>query len=226
MTTEIENLLQSDPLLDAETLTGASYKDDEGTLALGMVLHLEKSARVREEMGLRDDTHYGSDFEQALRVLAELGFSIIHEHAFSPKTYSGEDTARNERYIILWRAGVLATLTSYQETRVNTFEIHYNWRQNEGVKPFQYTSSGHYDSDSYDNGEYVWIGHHDVRTGLRHTLSNLEHNGEFLNIWIERPFLWFVDYAQEKVEGYDYKAITKQVIATFPIEVIAAIGAK
>lgn len=221
---EIDALLNLDPLLEAEKMTGASYKDDADTLSLGLLLQMQKGKAVREEMGLRDDTHYGSSFADALRLMDEMGFSIIHEHTFTPKAW-GSTEQRTERFVILWREGVLAVINSYG-TQVNSFSIYYNWRCDTTDKMYEYTSSGCLNSEAYDRGEYIWIGHHDARVGLKHILSRLEDKGTLLTTWVERPFLWFVDYAQERVDGYDHKKITEQILSTFPEEIIAAIGTR
>lgn len=220
--TEIDDLLNADPLGEAEALTGESYKESEDTLALGMLLHMVKGDAVREEMGLRDDTFYGSSFEDALRVLAELGFEVIHQHEFFPKSYGSEEP-RTEQYIVLWRDGVLATLVSYNGTSVNNLELFYNWQPNEDVRHSPSGASGHLHGESYDQGVKIWIGHQDARTGLRHILNRLETTGKFLTSWIESPFLYLMDYALEAA-GADYKVVTAEVISTFPTEVREALG--
>ena len=53
--------------------------------------------------------------------------------------------------------------------------------------------------------------------------SFFKQHGDFLVPWVQRPFLWLLDYSQTKVPGYDYKAISEAVIATFPAHVHAAI---
>lgn len=219
----IDNLLTMDPLAEAEKVTGESYKDNEETQALGMLLHMEKAAAVREEMGLRDDTFYSSEFGHALRVLMDLGFQIIHQHDFFPRSRSNKGS-RIEQFVVMWRDGVLITATSYMGTTVNSLNAYYNWEPHEGVNPFTFTASGHLHGDSYDAGRKVWIGHQDFRQGLRHYLARLEDNGRFLSTWVERPSLWLLDYDQEQDNDADYKTINEQVIATFPAEVIKAMG--
>ena len=44
----------------------------------------------------------------------------------------------------------------------------------------------------------------------------LEDHGKFINPWVEKPFLWFVDDSQTKVEGYDCEKITNDLTETFP----------
>lgn len=221
---EIENLVKMDPIAVAEKITGQPYEDDNTTMALGMMLQMEQGAAIKEEMSLRDDSFYGSKFADALRVLDEMGFAIIHQHEY---VYSSFDTdAVPDRFIVLWRDGVLAVLTSYQATTINTFNIYYNWRFNEqdGSSLFSFVASGGLNQDAYAQGEKIWVGHHDVRTGFRHTMNRLEMNGSFLSTWVERPFLWLVDTKQENEPDYDYREITDEVISTFPAEVVQAIS--
>lgn len=210
--TAFDDLLRYDPLTHAETLTGEDYKTDERTSALGLALHLQHSRLKKLELEARDDTHYGTPFWNTLRIYTALGFEPVHAHLFpSSRQYHASD-----RFVVLWRPdGVLATLESYGDS-TNSTKIYYNWRPNEDVEGWSFMSSGHW-------LDGVLVGDHDARQGLRHTLSRLEGNGTFLDTWVERPFLWFLDYSQTRVEDYDYQLINEECIQRLPEHVREAI---
>ena len=207
---EIDQMLSFDPLAAAEGLTGKSYKDDRDTLALGMLMLTEHAAEEREELALRDDTFYGSAYADTLRIFAELGFKVVHNHTFSGSSGGDED------FTILWRAGVLAVAESYRGVSTNNAKIYYNWKFADISQSYSIQFSGHVNDG-------VVVGDVDVRVAARHILAKLEAGGEVLSTWIERPFLWLLDYSQGPD---DYDAINEQVIATFPEEVIKSIGPK
>lgn len=222
MTTDpFDAMLKMDPLAEAEKITGNSYKEDSATARLGFGMHLRHRQQVREELTLRGDTHYGSSWADTLRIFADLGFEVVHEHQFA-----GSYADRIETFIVLWREdGVLAKAETFGSTGRNTADVFYNWRPNDDVQStWEYTSSGGLHGPSYDRGEKLWIGNHDVREAMRHKLSRLESNGRFVTPWVERPFLWLLDYSQSKVKDYDYRVITEQVITTLPEHIRTAIN--
>ena len=122
---QLDKMLSFDPLASAEDLTGQSYKDDKGTLNLGVGMALLHNDRKRAELAARDDTHFGVSFADALRIYESLGFQQISERKFA--SHGQEETLTH-----LWRAGILAQVESYGES-INTTKIWYNWRPNLGV---------------------------------------------------------------------------------------------
>lgn len=206
----LDQLLKFDPLAEAERTTGNSYKDDPGTSLLGLALALAHGDRKREALQTGDDTHYGTSFADTLRIYAELGFSVIADRPF-------QDDEHTERLVTLWRDGILATVESYRSS-ANSSKIYYNWQPNEGVRRQSYTSSGHGHGDPL-----VWVGDHDAREGLRHTLGRLESAGKLLPVWIERPFLWLLSYTDSKTPDYSYEEINATAIEAFPASVRTAI---
>jgi hypothetical protein len=64
-----------------------------------------------------------------------------------------------------------------------------------------------------------------VREGLFSKLDELESVGKFLSLWTnQNRFLWFLDYNESKIDGYDYKKITYDKIMKCPIELQNIIG--
>ncbi len=210
--TNLNDLIHFDPLAEAERVTGLDYKTDEMTSSLGFGLAIAHNKRLDAALIAADDTGYSSTWDDTLRIFYELGFETI-----LTKHFTGND--RPETTVFLWRAGILAMIESYGD-RVNSSKIWYNVQFETTEDYWRYISSGSF--VDYDNR--IWGGDHDTRIGLRNTLSRLESAGTFLEVWTKRPWLWFLNYMDTKVDGYDYAAINAQIISEFPEHVRAAIG--
>jgi hypothetical protein len=71
--------------------------------------------------------------------------------------------------------------------------------------------------------KYAWAGDHDCRVALILNLQQLERNGKFI-AWIEPTFVWCLHHMDTKVEGYDYRAITRNRLSQCPEYVQQAIN--
>ncbi|MFA5387337.1 MAG: hypothetical protein WC322_02985 [Candidatus Paceibacterota bacterium] len=218
MTEVTRELLTFDPLAVAEKLTGQSYKEDDPTMNLGMgiaIMHNQRKGAILEAAG---DTHYSMKFADALRVFQSMGFRVVLQEPFEGIDFKGLPNGYKETFIILWHPqGLLATLESYWGDGLNSSKVWYNILFKEGVNQWPLTSSGHMNN-------HVWVGDHDGREGIKFNVEQLAENGDFLQTWVERPFLWLLTYADTKVEGYDYNALNAARIAKLPPEVQAAIA--
>jgi hypothetical protein len=230
----LHKLLNMDPLLEAEKLTGKSYKEDADTSGIGMLLHMQKGDAVRREMEERDDTHYSTPFADTLRIYLEEGFVPIFERTYKDSRWDRDETTD---YKVLWRNGVIAAIESYgggdRVPTTNTNSIYGNWHPNEGLESrWDFTSSGHFSRhgegyDEYETEEeraadpWVWVGHWDMRTGLRHTLNRLDNNGKWLTEWVDDPWLWLHSYTEERDDNgkLDLDALTAQKVAEFPEDI-------
>lgn len=204
----MRKLLDLDPLSEAEKITGHDYKEDRNTMLIGLGIGQAHQAAKAEVLAARDDTTFSMSWFDTMRIFSDLGFRIVHQHSFAG--------GREEKFVVLWHSdGILAKAESYGAER-NAADIYFNLRVNEDVNPWCIRGSG-----GLHDG--VWVGHMDVREAMRFTLTELRSIGQFVTPWIVRPFLWLLDYSQPKVPGYDYKAITEQVIATLPEDVRTSI---
>ncbi len=66
---EILASLAVDPLAMAERITGKSYKDDESTSGLGMLLSLQHNRNKRDLLEFMGDTHYGISAKDTIAKL-------------------------------------------------------------------------------------------------------------------------------------------------------------
>lgn len=203
---DLDQLLAFDPLAAAEEFTGKSYKEDRETAALGLLGQMVNGEIKAELLKSMDDTRFSEDFDTCLRIAREEGFSVVYEQAFTDYMQGGP-----ERYVILWKSGLLLTLESFGYTGRNMAKLYFNVRTDDWIEG----SSGHFKDG-------VQVGYLDVREAFRHNLHRIEQK-EVLTEWIERPFLWFVNYSQVHEEGYAYQVINEDVIARLPEHVQRAI---
>lgn len=193
---ELGDMLAFDSLSAAERISGQNYKEDEKTSMLGLFLHIAHGRQVRDAMEENLDTHHGTTAEQFRCVATSLGFREVLSDPFSNE-YGPEIFA-----IWFHEDGILLAWETFRSDEVNNAKIYYNWRQKEDAeRGLKFLSSGYY-------MDGVWIGTKDVREGFRVHMDGMRSQGEFINPWIERPFLWLLNYMEPKVEGYDHEAIT------------------
>jgi len=213
MTDQIRDLLRYDPLDAAERLTGNSYKDDEGTSALGFLMHLDHSERKEAALKAAGDTHFSMPYAEACDVYERLGFEKVGTFPFEAEDGTPEE------FSVWWHSdGLLLTAETYRTTGLNISKVRYNVRLNvprseawDRLSSCSTTESG------------VTVGDHDAREGLAAKLQGLREVGEFLPVWEEQPFMWLLNYMDTKTDGYDHKAITESRIAALPQHVQTAI---
>lgn len=215
MTAEFDKLIDFDPLNEAESLTGKSYKEDESTAALGTFLHLEKMKEVQMEMALRDDFHYSISWKDSLRILNELGFEEIYSKSFNRELCG---FLYNDCYKIFWKDGVLLTHESFRNSEVvNRTQFYFNWIPDDGDIPPR--SSGHFFFPHERSSEgRVWIGNKLIFEGLRNDLQVMESTGEFLETWVESPRLRLIPESVE-VDFEEGRRLTGEVISELPEKV-------
>jgi len=92
----------------------------------------------------------------------------------------------------------------------------FNSQYEEWIKPFE-------DQMKTTDCRRVWSGDHDAREALVFNISQLEKNGEFLNKWVEAPFLWLLHHGDTKLSEYDFEEINKERLTRFPDEVYECI---
>lgn len=218
MTDDLDTLLRTDPLSEAEKITGVSYKEDDSTAALGMLMAMDNSSRREKELLARGDTLFSNDLDRYISIIEDYGFEQLLDLPFEGKSYSGEP-APKEHFFVYWHPeGLLLVFDTHQTTNVNSATVYYNWEPNDPRDDdwWKLISSGGFRGD-------CWIGNHDAREALVHHMDALKAEGKFLNSWDSAPFIWLLHYMDTKNEDYDYKAINKERIAMLPEEIQKAI---
>lgn len=214
MNDKIGEALRFDAFGVAEDLTGESYKTDKGTSAIGMGLFFENNRQKEDLLRGSDDSFFNMDFVGQMAVFGKLGFEPVwHEEFDGSHTYP-------DFYSILWHPdGLLATCESYGIGSRNSAKVYYNYKHPDVYFDWKLKSSGRYVGD-------VWVGDHDAREGVRYNLDAMRAEGEFLSVWVERPWLSLVNYAEGRAEGQtmeERKAITERKISELPEHVRRAI---
>jgi len=214
MTLSLEDLLSRDPLLDAEKITGYSYKESEATTWLGMFLGMKYSEEKRSALEKVEDTTFSSTLDRYVEVVDKNGFRCVLCIPFK----SGE--ADEEFFVFFHDDGLLLAFDTYRG-KVNRSKVYYNWDPNKGAKEsgeyYRYISSGGFKGD-------VWCGDHDGREALLLKLNRLREHGSFVSPWKNRPWLWLLHHGDEKVPNYSYEEINKERIAMLPADVQEAIS--
>jgi len=206
MNQNVKDALSFDPLDTAEKITGLRCDEDQNTIGVGVALSTFNSDVKKSILVETKDTHFMMLFSEFLSVATDLGFKEI----LRDQIQDSKDV-----FIIMYRPGILLKCESYYDgSVVNSANMYLNYKgPNEGM--FHY--SGGYVCDA--DGQSVWEASFDVREGLRFTINMMEEKGQILESWVERPFLWLLDYNHTKIEGYDYNAINAGRISRLPSEV-------
>ena len=225
----IDQLLSFDALSQAEKITGESYKEDELTSSLGMLMHIQNGERKRQLLAEAGDTHWGSKFHEAVAIALDLGFELVYEQSLIDTKHYPEkqDLTHWQAY---WRDGILLVLESFHGS-LNTAKIYFNWRNNSGETtwlPWDLGLSGGWNRHT-PRGEGVSIDEEvpgdpwtlvvdtDVREGFQRKLERIESmDGHILPEWYIRPFMHFVSYVEQSDTYSDeYKVLTQEKIDKF-----------
>lgn len=196
---KLKDALNYDSLVEAEKITGKSYKWDDGTSALGFILmhdNAKKKAKLLEEN--KDTDNFNQTTSEWINVIMSMGFEQV---------YSADIPETDDKHYIFWCDGVLLNFDTYNKKSINSANAYFN--SNTYVSGCSGRTS--------KNGNF--IGNVDAREGLRFHLDQMD----ILPIWEERPFIWLLNYMDTKVDGYDYKAINEERISKLPEHVRNAI---
>ena len=206
---DLDTLLQFDPLARAEQITGVSYKEDEGTVSVGLILMQANSQAKEAALRAQNDSVFSNKLDRYLEIIAAEGFY---------KVYETDIPGTPDRLFMFWHDdGILLKFDTYWGDSVNGGKFWYNWKPKEGADFNVLSSHG-----PLANG--IVDGDHDCREAIRYHLRRLREEGQFVNPWVRRPFLWLLHYQDTKDKNYDYRAITNARIAELPEHVQKSIG--
>lgn len=206
----LDNLLNFDPLREAENVTGHSYKDDGGTSALGMLLAMDNNYKKQQALKANQDSYYGMGFAEFVIMMDEMGFK---------KVAAGQIPGTDDEWFIDWKEGILVFYDSFQ-SGINHATAYFNYLP-VGENSCRTGFSG--SAVEGPGGKNVWYGHIDVREGFKHRLAKCKESGVFMKKWIKQPNLWLLHYKDTKVPGYNPEEINRQRIALLPEHVQDAI---
>jgi hypothetical protein len=226
MDKKTESILTRDTLSETEKQFGgkhwSKFSDNENKAAL---LNAVRDNTIKEyHLKSIGDTYFGMPWDDFKNLIKEKGFIQALTYDID---YKGFGRPTKEEVIIHYHSekGLIIWATSIgDKARVNGGTLYGEIQaKDEDSKKviWRWMSTG----GCIDMENRIYITSHDVREGLFSKLDTLETAGTFLKNWTCRNrFLWFVDYAEDDVEGYDYKKITNEKINRCPKEVQDIIG--
>ncbi len=224
----VYELLHTDPFLEAEKLTGHSYKQDNLTGDLGILIHLSKGQCVDTLMKARKDTHFSQDMEEAIEIYRNAGFVKIFEETNLKTPHHPEEEPWAEMCYAFYHFtdGILLWAETYRGKTVNTSDICFNWKPNaafgspdQWYPPFSggFTVPHQYREADYDK-RWNWteqekqhrilVGKIDIRVGLNNTLEMMRAKGTFVKKWAGKPMLWFVSHCDIVPDSLKYPEST------------------
>lgn len=212
--TALNEILSFDPLGNAETLTGKSYKNDESTMALGLVSHLAHTANKRKLLQSLDDTTFSNTLERYTRIITEEGFVCVLSLPFA-----AEDGTPESFQVWFHPDGLLLRFDTYRTKNVNSATFYFMVQLNDHE-----SRRGLRCSNSYvDYDAKILQGDFDAREAVRFSLRTIRAVGTLLNPWPQQQFIWLLHYMDTKKKDYNYEAITAERIAMLPEHVRKAI---
>ena len=138
---KILKLKTLDPLSVAEKITGKDYKVNKDTEALGIMLHFEKTAMMKEMLEEAGDTQISNTVTDYLRITTNFGFEVVYTEKFLRN-----DDVEETLYMLFHKEfGILIcfdTFTWSSSVNVNGGKMYYNWSPNDYLNRYRLTSSG------------------------------------------------------------------------------------
>ena len=228
---DIIKLLHNDPLANAEKITNKSYKDDESTVNLGLMMSIHDNMVKDKALKAIGDTVFTMDWFAYCEMIETFGFGLMLNEA-SP---DGDSF----RIYYHEKDGILLSTDSFQGNR-NSATAYYNWKPNtrpkeewkdpnvgEFINFREFVSSGgfhHLHKDRIELPEdvtdetwkdVIWSGDHDAREALDFNMRMLRENGAFVPVWKKCPFLWLLGHWEKKAT-YDYDDIREARVKNLP----------
>lgn len=223
MNKETKKVLTQDTVAETENLLGGKHWSEFGPMEQLFCLGNAMSDNERKMNHLKKigDTHYGMFWSDFKNMITLYGFVPALEYNFEYSSWYNSI----EECIIYYHPikGMVIHATSFSnKTSVNGGHLYAEIEANSGDDAktiWKWLSTGGRIKD------LVYETQQDVREGLFSKLNELESAGTFLNRWTKKNrFLWFLDYVEDKVPGYDYQAITQSKIERCPKEFRDIIG--
>ena len=210
MDEKTKEILGKDSLADAEKILGKRWdKFNEVENMFSMLKFMEDGEIKNNHLRSLGDTHYKMSWEEFKNLLLSKGF--VNALTYEIK----HDKDKTDECIIYYQPikGWVIFATSYwNKGSINGgtlyAEIQSNNKESLNELWLHLGSGGLIDKENL-----ICSTSHDVREGLFSKIEDMESYGKFLPVWTSKNrFLWFVDYVDNKVEGYDFKKITQSKI--------------
>jgi hypothetical protein len=190
-------------LSEAEKFTGKSYKEDETTEMLGLLLHVRGNEDKKEMLKNNNDTYFHMPTQGYISIIEDFGFKKIFEEDI-PGTW--------DKYYCFWKDGLLLAFDTYWDHQsINGGDLYFElqgdssnktWYSYFGIVGF----SGKFIHD-------IIVGSIDCREGLITQIKYLSEHFKILNDWPEPHRLWLLNY---KDKADNSKEINRIKLNSFP----------
>jgi len=208
-----EKIIRQDPIDETEKALGKDWSKFDDIEKMLMLSHfVESNERKGKYLASIGDTYSRISWDDFKNLLIRKGFVSALE-------YDIHQDGNTDEFIIYYNSakGLIIHADSYWNKKtINSGTLYGEIQANseDDVREiYHWISTG----GCIDRENFIFETSHDVREGLFSKLDTLETVGKFLPIWTSKNrFLWFLDYTETKVEGYDYKQITKDKIEKCP----------
>ena len=221
-----ERILTQDSLAESENVLGGKHwsQFNETEQAFSMFKFFNDNDIKNNHLQSINDTYFRMSWDEFKNLIKSHGFIPGLEYNL---LYNGWSEPKTEEAILYYHPskGLIIWATSFNgKTTVNGGNLYGEIKANskeDCETIWRWLSSG----GCINSEEMIYKTSHDVREGLFSKLNTLESAGTFLSKWIDKNrFLCFVDYVEDDIPGYDYKAITKEKIMKCPKEMQEIIG--
>jgi hypothetical protein len=223
MKNEIDNVLDFDPIAQTEKIVGkkhwSEFTEDENRMALVMAMF---SGQHKDEiLQAANDTYFSMTWNAFLRLIEERGFkcglkyNILHD-----------GNKIDEAVIYFCEDGLIIWADSYSNKKsLNSGTLYGEFLYDEWNDDKVWNALSHCSHGSIKDIENSREFSKDVREGMFNTINKVSAIGKLNPIWMDNNrFLWFVDYAETKIEGYDHQSINQSKIEKLPEEARKIIG--
>ena len=198
------NNLNLDPIAEVERILGkTSLDNDEMMLAAGlMAIKSQEQNNLLTQIG---DVSSDITWESLKSTLKSYGFKFGYVNSFTP--YEN----REEEEIIAYREdGLIVYVNSYSGDSLNSGNIYFEATPKEGydIKDVYYKVGEIHASGGMSNDKTYCDFHFDIRDGMMWRIAEVCKVANLVPTWkYENKFLWFVNYEEDKVDGYNYKNV-------------------
>lgn len=219
MNDKTEKLLRKDSLAESEEILGNKHWSEFNRLEqeFSIFKSIRDNEIKREHLKSIGDTYYGIEWGAFINLIEQHGFKEGLKYDFIAPKYNAREKDRIEQAILYYHPikGLIIWATSHGN-HINSGKVHGMAKYNEWEDVFSVLTGSNGDNGEDENIRYFDF---DIREGLIHNINKVDNNLKLLPQWRGRlPFLWFLDYAEEKQPNYDYKVITAKKIAKCPKE--------
>jgi len=234
MKNQTNELLHKDSLAESEQLLGGKHwsKFNELEKGLSMLKFFDDNKIKEEHLKSSGDTHWGIKWDDFIKLIENYGFVEGLKYDWIAPKYKDNEEDRIEKAIIYYHQakGLVLWATSSYES-INGGKVYGMVDiKPEGVsevlKGCSHGSFGNWDRESHTTilKDSTYFDY-DIREGLIHVLNRIESVTNFVPKWNDdKPFLWFLDYSEEKSKDYNYEEINQSKINRCPKELQVIIG--